>query len=518
MPNLDGLPAELFTAIFEQTPLCHRTATVLALTRALPHSPVPFHHSLFSTINLKHPEQVIQLYRRIRQVDLPGKWIQNFSVEAWTADADVIINLVRFLPNLSSLTIFIGPHNFAPEHLEELFSRPISGLRFISLRFRPYVQKASYYQFHKGAYFDSTLLALSDWPDDNPLPVLSIVQDPLDAQVSHRQAFAQPLVFFSLEPLTTLVSSPYLRSLTSLRLRVPSRQLGRFITARPDSLPALQLLDVSTCNINSADVNTILTRFAGLRHLILDECAVLRGELHENDWRDLGKACALAGARRVKEREKKLKAWLEKSWLEKADPRTEDGQMQLQSDTPKIRKGRRGLATATISLREAPEKDSTPRINSQREPVPAERIRIIPPIPSLRSLCVTLPSSIAADRHSLIHEAFETGWIEGLLTLVATRVRLRQSLLNGVVRVTRFVGSGNEGDGLVGLEDVQSEFDEEAFEIPPQHEVWRAPVLCLLGEDGPHVEGCGHSIGREIWVKDTSRETCDDCASILQPS
>jgi hypothetical protein len=40
--------------------------------------------------------------------------------------------------------------NFAPEHLEEMFEEPRLGIRRMEMRFRPYVEQATYYQFLKG--------------------------------------------------------------------------------------------------------------------------------------------------------------------------------------------------------------------------------------------------------------------------------------------------------------------------------------------------------------------------------
>ena len=42
--------------------------------------------------------------------------------------------------------------NFAPEHLEEMFENERRDLRRLEIRFRPYVEQASYYQFLKGQY------------------------------------------------------------------------------------------------------------------------------------------------------------------------------------------------------------------------------------------------------------------------------------------------------------------------------------------------------------------------------
>jgi hypothetical protein len=42
--------------------------------------------------------------------------------------------------------------NFAPEHLEEMFQDQRRDVRRLEVRFRPYVEQASYYQFLKGEY------------------------------------------------------------------------------------------------------------------------------------------------------------------------------------------------------------------------------------------------------------------------------------------------------------------------------------------------------------------------------
>jgi hypothetical protein len=47
--------------------------------------------------------------------------------------------------------------NFAPEHLEEMFEEPRLGIKRMEMRFRPYVEQATYYQFLKGMYSIITL-------------------------------------------------------------------------------------------------------------------------------------------------------------------------------------------------------------------------------------------------------------------------------------------------------------------------------------------------------------------------
>lgn len=153
MSKFDDLPVELYDAIFSYVEPSDLQHTMLAVTRAIPFAAVPLQH-LFRSLQLKRPEQTIQLYNRIRPRNARGKarrqvtegsnsaeqpvaWVKELAVKTWTVDADVLINLVRLLPNLQSLTLWIGPTNFAPEHLEELLTQPLEHLRYLSLRFRP---------------------------------------------------------------------------------------------------------------------------------------------------------------------------------------------------------------------------------------------------------------------------------------------------------------------------------------------------------------------------------------------
>ncbi|OAX44466.1 hypothetical protein K503DRAFT_765080 [Rhizopogon vinicolor AM-OR11-026] len=487
---LDNLPAELYTAIFSHLPADSLQQDVLALTRAIPRSPVPIYH-LFEHIRLKDARQVIRLYRRLHSATSDEKnWVKDFGVVTWTVDADVLVNLLDILPRISSLLLFVGP-NFAPEHLEEIFDKPRQDLRLLSLRFRPYVNRATYYQFLKGAYFDTTMTALSRWPPYE-LPALSIVQDPLDPAIANAQHFAQPLVFFRLDPISVLLCSAYISSLTHLRLRIPSRQISRFITSIPSSVPQLRLLDLSTCNIIVSDMEAILIRFHGLQHLILDGCSVARDQSHVGQWINVGKTCATATIRRAKAREKELKAWLERN---AAGFLQSDATSMLQGMARPIerprRPGRRGLATATISLREAPTASG-----SDIPPVPAgiviPKIRVVPSPPTLLSLS-TSSSFISDTQHQAIREDFEEGWNEGLAQLAVVKSRLYQSWRNGV-RMMRMTADGG-GHGLDGLEAIEV---ESAFH---SHHKWDAPILCLAGSgtSGKHVQGCSHNFAWGVW-------------------
>lgn len=141
--SFDALPAELYSAVISHVSPPDLQQTVLSLSRALPRSPIPLHH-LFHAVSITHPAQAVRLNARIRAgipetsaaVDA-SPWVHRLSVETWQVDADVLINLIRLLPNLESLHLWIGPSNFELGHLEELFLRYMPTLRCLSVRFRP---------------------------------------------------------------------------------------------------------------------------------------------------------------------------------------------------------------------------------------------------------------------------------------------------------------------------------------------------------------------------------------------
>lgn len=140
MASLADFPAELFEAIIKGVSDEDVQATILSLTRIFPSAPIPL-QPLFQRIRIGTARQAILLYNRLRQKkgqeDPARTWVQALSVHAWTVDADIVLNIIALLPNLESLEIWIGPENFAPEHLEELFGKPLQSLRYLSLRFRP---------------------------------------------------------------------------------------------------------------------------------------------------------------------------------------------------------------------------------------------------------------------------------------------------------------------------------------------------------------------------------------------
>lgn len=388
------------------------------------------------------------------------------------------------------------------------------------------------------------LFALSKWPPSpQGLPTLSIVQDPDTTQM---KGFAQPIVFFRLDlNLSLLVHSPAASaSLRSLRIRIPGRVVVPALTVayvNPDApvpmteykftVPPIEFLDLSTCNVSESDIEALLIRFANLQHLVLDECtSLLRGgpgpamgqELEW--WSGLGRRCALAGVKKARDREKRLKAWLEAQ----SHPlnEEEDSNTQVASDVPRrARRGRRGLATATISLRGA---SSPPRAGPSIVAPPSTsekktttgvrasvKIHIVPPLPTLLSICLHPTSRITTNPEvlPLIHAEFEAGWNDGIRVVWERRGRMGSTFLRGptvgpkprfLTFQTGLYGRADYDEGFEGLEDV-GVGDEGVFFQPDgaASGVRSAPILCLGGSslDDGHAEGCGHTIAQAILLE-----------------
>ncbi|KAL1738489.1 hypothetical protein HDZ31DRAFT_17953, partial [Schizophyllum fasciatum] len=391
---LSDLPPELIEKIISYTADDDLQRAVATLRIAVPSAMIP-EDLVFRHLRLTRPDQPSQLYLRLRRQPELGEYARTLSLTSWSTDGVAVVNLIRLLPNLVSLILYIGPTSFNPEELEQVFQKELSQLEYLSIRFRPYVQRANYYQFLKGAYFDSALLQLSRWTPGH-LPSLSIVQDPLDPDVQRKQKFAQPLVFFRLDPyLSALAQCDYLSTVSSFRLRIPGRQVARSLASSSRALPSLEFLDLTTCNVMESDVHLILTRFSRLRHLVLDACAIVRPEMHESDWFNFGKQCATIGVHRARQREKLLKAWLEEQVA--IEERVYEkyglaGPPSTSKAPPKARRGRRGLATATISLRE---KDAGAQAEPAGVQLPKEmrafvpKVRILPALPPLLSIATS---------------------------------------------------------------------------------------------------------------------------------
>lgn len=381
------------------------------------------------------------------------------------------------------------------------------------------VQRATYYQFLAGAYFDSLILALAKWPESS-VPRLSIIQDPIDPSIAPVKKFAQPFVFHRLDPFSTLSCASSVATLPYLRLRIPLRQVSKFIYQPQRSFPSLKLLDLSTCDVRAVDVEAILGRFFKLEHLILDRCNLItQRELpeggSESQWADLGKVMALAGVKRMKDREKKIRVWLEATAVA-ANPG--DAERTNQSTVSKAKKGRKGLATATISLRDKVEPEAPPAFAegaltaAELGLTPDTKLRVLPPKPILSSIAISLPlhANVAQLGPVDIRAEFERGWAQGISQLIAIRNRLKTSWYNGTARVLQFEDTNtddtmyeDDGDreyGLLGLKEID---EEETFTLGLNGD--RCPVLCLASvtqDTAEHVENCGHGVGRSAWNDD----------------
>lgn len=294
---------------------------------------------------------------------------------------------------------------------------------------------------------------MAKWPSNPSLTYLSIVQDPLPgSSLDPRLSFAQPIVFFSLEVFRAFSLSALAQSITHLRIRVPSRPVLAQLL-EPGAFPSLKVLDISTSSLGNPErsLPLLLARHSNLEHLLLDSCPLSRER-----WRDLARACALAGQGKSRAREKKVNAWLERSSLQRVDTSGHDAttaeadslvSLNLSQARP-ARRGRRGIATAAFSVRATPdprlvlsEPSSNARngndvsTNSRRT-----KVRILPTLPSLLTLSTTFTPPPDAEKANDWRAEFEAGWRSGVETLLAARKRLWAHALAGAagVRIMRF--------------------------------------------------------------------------------
>ncbi|KAL7424690.1 hypothetical protein Q5752_000374 [Cryptotrichosporon argae] len=297
VPLLLRLPPELLDLVLSHVAPDARSYTAASLSRVFPDAPPAYVHR-WRHVVVGKPAQLLPLYRRIQRDEQErgdvggGRLARTFAQQAWRGDADMLNNVLRCLPALDALLLNCGT-NFAPEHLQEMFDEPRPGMRRMEVRFRPYVEKASYYQFLKGSYFDTAIRQLSrNWPEMPNFSHFSIVQDlpprnasyfdsapakaapslstslaelslsdpsnaPKPPEVSDPPAikgysgqgpfsfmsdklaegrpknFAQPIVFFDIRCLGAFGAAPVARHITHLRLRVPSREIAHVLISNP---------------------------------------------------------------------------------------------------------------------------------------------------------------------------------------------------------------------------------------------------------------------------------------------
>jgi hypothetical protein len=146
--SLATLPPELYLAILSHVPPSHLQVSTLSLSRAIPFAPVPI-RPLFEHISVTRQQQLSQLYRRLRyppqnlesnhgsgSIADESTWVKHFSVLIWQVDAEILLNVLALLSVLEHLSLRIGPV-FTPEHLQDMFKKPVPSLSVLNLRFRP---------------------------------------------------------------------------------------------------------------------------------------------------------------------------------------------------------------------------------------------------------------------------------------------------------------------------------------------------------------------------------------------
>ncbi|ORX35255.1 hypothetical protein BD324DRAFT_582139 [Kockovaella imperatae] len=286
--SITKLPTELIDQLLNHIPPDQLQRTALSLIQVFPEYGLSTRH-LWIHLVVHRGKQLIPLWRRLqrdRKVDdgRMSQMVRTFCMKSWAGDADILNNVMRCLPDVPTLLLNVGT-NFAPEHLQEMFETFRPRLRRLEVRFRPYVEEASYYQFLKGSYFDSAVETMfrtwgesetfthlsfiqdipprthrraqqskdasnvavavdgitddlaqayiadrSDAEDDEPRPALPSRRGPFpylgDSLADSRpKEFAQPMVFFDVKCIWRFGTSPVARHLTHLRLRVPSRNI-----------------------------------------------------------------------------------------------------------------------------------------------------------------------------------------------------------------------------------------------------------------------------------------------------
>ncbi len=107
------------------------------------------------------------LYKHLRRCggmsSTQAQWVQILSSEVWETDAQILADLIGLLPNLLKISLSVGT-TFAPEHLDDMFESPRPDLLSLDITFRPYVQKATYYQFLKASSLSSFVPRYSHAP------------------------------------------------------------------------------------------------------------------------------------------------------------------------------------------------------------------------------------------------------------------------------------------------------------------------------------------------------------------
>ncbi len=300
---------------------------------------------------------------------------------------------------------------------------------------------------------------LASWPLAE-LPTISVVQDLLDSPTT---SCVQPLIFFHLYNLSVLASSPLLSRTHALRLRIPGRLIACLLHAgrQPPPLPLITFLDLSTSRVRIEDAHSLLRGLPHLRHLVLDHCGLLE-DADEPDWG----AFAYHGM----------------------------------------------LACNGLALEETVNEQLAALGGASFTGYPRQReVRILPRASALRTLSLSVPAHVDADARHVLLDAFRHGWAEAVALFNRLVCAARRSRSEEGVLMLRFPLPGEAGNvlreyvfpGMVVVND-----DEEFERLTMVRDEKDCPVVCLAGQNGrgegiEHAEGCGHSIGWDIW-EDTS--------------
>ncbi|KAJ9108079.1 hypothetical protein QFC19_002544 [Naganishia cerealis] len=176
-----SLPPEIVDLFLENVPPSQLQRTALSIQRVFPDIAVSVSH-LYRHLRVTNPAQLKPLWQRLREDKYEGEGrliraVKSFTMATFRGDADIMNNILRLTPDIEAMVLNMGT-NFSPEHLVEAFENPRPKVKRIELRFRPYVDKASYYQFLRGSYFDTAIeTMISTWPPTPTFTRLAIVQD-----------------------------------------------------------------------------------------------------------------------------------------------------------------------------------------------------------------------------------------------------------------------------------------------------------------------------------------------------
>ena len=257
---------------------------------------------------------------------------------------------------------------------------------------------------------------------------------------------------------------------------------------------------------------------------MLDDTALLpRAAEITGEFANLGQQLATAGIKRAKIRERSIKALVVAMKLTREATVTgapaasaEEPVSSQPKDKAKTKGGRRGVATAKFSLREKPV-PAIPSVVSSGTASPSnpladmtfsagqlDKIRILPPITPLQSLCLTTFVTPTAELVQEWEADFVRGWVAGVAVLKSVRKRVEDGVKMKLVAAWKFAdgavdqGGAGEVEGLVELSDEDWETESEMGgilgTIPPK--------LCFAGKtnrvDGvPHANGCAHGVSWE---------------------